>query len=484
MNWLLALASGLISTALFPPFGWVWLAPLSLAPLLVACAREPDWKRRFLLGEIAGFVYWAGVCNWIAWVLENHASMSAVLSWVALLLMCLIKAALWGLFAVLAGAVMRRAWAIPAAAALWTGIERLNAPQGFAWLTLGNAAADMGVPMRLAPFCGVYGVSFLMAMLCAAVAVVWLRRPRSHLVPLAGALATFALPELPPPDAGHESAIAVQTAVPQSESWDRAKVDALVNRLMLLSMGAAMEPAAQRPALLIWPESPAPLYFEADPIFREAARKLPRSTGIPFLFGTVIYQGPAQPRNSALLLGSGGESIARYDKMFLVPFGEYVPPMFSWVNRVTQEAGDFVPGEQVVTPQVDGHRLGPFICYESAFPHLVRQFAAGGAEVLINLTNDGYFGRSSAREQHLILARMRAAENRRWLLRPTNDGFTVSIDPAGRVREKFEPFKRTAGLLRFSWITGQTLYTRAGDWFAWSCLVLGFAAAGVSLFRP
>jgi apolipoprotein N-acyltransferase len=197
------------------------------------------------------------------------------------------------------------------------------------------------------------------------------------------------------------------------------------------------------------------------------------------LFGTVAYTTEHAPLNSAVLVGANGNLASRYDKIFLVPFGEFVPPLFSFVNRITQEAGDFVPGNRTVVSQVGQRSIGAFICYESAFPHLVREFPRAGAELLVNLTNDGYFGRSSARAQHLLLARMRAAENRRWLLRPTNDGYTVSIDPAGRVIDRVEPYQRAAARLSFSYVEQTTAYTRFGDWFAWLCLAssLPLAAA-------
>jgi apolipoprotein N-acyltransferase len=137
----------------------------------------------------------------------------------------------------------------------------------------------------------------------------------------------------------------------------------------------------------------------------------------------------------------------------------------------------------VVIFTANGHAMGPFICYEAAFPHLVRDVTGAGAEVLVNLSNDGYFGRSAAREQHLLLARMRAVENHRWLLRSTNDGITVSIDPAGRIWDRFPALKRTAGRLRFGWEHAKTPYTRAGDWFAWGCLAAGLAAAGWAMLR-
>src|SRR5260370_39612821 len=126
------------------------------------------------------------------------------------------------------------------------------------------------------------------------------------------------------------------------------------------------------------------------------------------------------------MVNPSGGIVARYDKIKLVPFGEFVPPAFAWVNRITKEAGDFAPGNRVVVFSMGEHRAGAFICYESAFPDLVRQFARGGAEVLLNLSNDGYFGFSAAREQHLALVRMRAAENRRRILRATDDGITPS----------------------------------------------------------
>jgi apolipoprotein N-acyltransferase len=167
--------------------------------------------------------------------------------------------------------------------------------------------------------------------------------------------------------------------------------------------------------------------------------------------------------------------IARYDKIKLVPFGEYVPDIFGWVNRVTKEAGDFAPGEHIVDFSVAGHRAGAFICYESAFPDLVRQFTAGGAEVLLNLSNDGYFGHTAAREQHLELVRMRAAENGRWLLRATNDGITATVDPAGRVAFRADSYQLLSADVPFRYLANVTIYTKYGDVFAWSCLVVSLA---------
>ena len=166
----------------------------------------------------------------------------------------------------------------------------------------------------------------------------------------------------------------------------------------------------------------------------------------------------------------------RYDKIHLVPFGEFVPPIFSFVNRITQEAGDFVPGTRRVLFNVAGHRVGVFICYESAFPNEVRKFANEGGEFLVNISNDGYFGKSAAREQHLELVRMRAAENRRWIIRATNDGISAAIDPGGRVVQTLPLYKEEVARMAYQYEEDKTVYTQTGDLFAWTCLGLSILA--------
>jgi apolipoprotein N-acyltransferase len=175
-----------------------------------------------------------------------------------------------------------------------------------------------------------------------------------------------------------------------------------------------------------------------------------------------------------------GRRIDRYDKIFLVPFGEFVPALFSFVNKISSEAGDFAPGSRIVVFPVDSRHVATFICYESAFPHLVRQFAVQRAQLFVNLSNDGYFGDRAAREQHLRLVRMRAAENRRWILRSTNNGITASVDPAGQVREVLPSWSEQVGRLTYSYVSEQTPYSLFGDWFAWTCLLLGLGLVAIS----
>ena len=202
INLLLALASSALLILAFPRFSIVWLAPFALAPMLVALARETRWQRRFLLGWAAGIVYWFGVCYWIQFVLAFHGGLGDVAGWAVFTLFALAKGLHMAVFAVFAGMLIRRPWAAPAIAALWVAIEVTHGSLGFAWLALGNAGIDMGIPMRLAPFTGVYGISFLFALMAAVVAGAALRRPRLEMLWLAPELLLPLLPSLPPPVRG------------------------------------------------------------------------------------------------------------------------------------------------------------------------------------------------------------------------------------------------------------------------------------------
>jgi apolipoprotein N-acyltransferase len=479
-NFALALLSALLlilvfPNLIFPDSGQTWLAPLALTPLLIALSREhrPLW--RFLLGEFAGIVYWFGVCSWIQFVLEYHGGMGRWGGWAVFLLFSIAKALHLAAFSLLAGVVVNTSYAIPAVAALWTGIERTHGNFGFAWLALGNAGIDMPLPARLAPFFGVYGISFVFALTAATVTTIILQRDRRQLLWLALVPTLLLLPALPASHTPTETAVVLQPNMPEEAQWTLTSAGQARDHLIDLSLEAAVH---ARPQLVVWPEVPGPLYYYRDQRFHEEATDLARVTRAYFLFGTVADTKEGAPLNSAVLLGPDGGLVDRYDKINLVPFGEYVPKFFGFVNRITQEAGDFAPGQRmVVFPLVD-RKLGTFICYESVFPSQVREFVKGGANLLVNLSNDGYFGQSAAREQHLEIARMRAVENRRWLLRSTNDGITAAIDPAGRVVQRLPMYRETTARMGFDYVEGTTFYTEHGDWFAWGCLL----AACVALF--
>ena len=478
VNPALALLTAVLLILTFPKANQTWLAPFALAPLLCALGREPRPARRFLLGWICGIVYWFGVCYWIQGTLQRYGDMGVFGSWGTFVLFCLAKALHLGLFSLLAAVLLPTWYAIPAIAALWVGIERTHGMFGFAWLCLGNAGIDLALPMRLAPFTGVYGLSFLFMLLSAASAVVILRRSRKELLWLGLTLLVFVLPGLPAPEPADQTAVLVQGNVSEDEEWTPQSAAQMRESLVALSLDQSLGAhLGARPRLIVWPETPGPIYYYRDPAMRESVTELARLTGAWLLFGTVAETPQGAPLNSAVLLNPSGALVDRYDKVNLVPFGEYVPRLFDFVNRITKEAGDFAPGSRLVVFPMGEHKLATFICYESVFPSEVRQFARQGAQLLVNISNDGYFGPSAARGQHLEIVRMRAAENRRWLLRATNDGITVSVDPAGRIREKLPSFQKAAGRFGFAFEAGVTSYTEHGDWFAWGCLAL--AAAGL-----
>jgi apolipoprotein N-acyltransferase len=483
-DWLFAVLAGLLLVLAFPRFSLAFLAPIALATLLVAAAREPSPRRRFLLGWTTGVVFWFGVCYWIQFVLAYHGGMGEAAGWAVFLLFCALKAIHMGVFALAAGVLMRTWYAIPAVAALWVGVEWSHNYLGFAWLALGNAAIGMSVPLRLAPFTGVYGISFAFMIMTAALAVAALRRPRMHLAWLGALLFIGVLPRVPDPERARETAALVQPNIGMDQEWTHQSVDEMHRDLVELSMETHKgSPEGRKPSVIVWPEVPAPLYYETDLRFREYVNVLARATGAHLLLGVVAHLPDGRPLNSAALVSPQGELVTRYDKMNLVPFGEYVPwPLGAVAQKISTEVGDFVPGGKVVVSPLGDKRMGVFICYESVFPHFVRRFAAEGAEVLFNISNDGYFGRSAAREQHLDIARMRAVENRRWVLRATNDGRTATIDPGGRIRAQLPPYIAAAQRTGFTFISGQTFYTRVGDWFPILCGVASLGLLGVARF--
>lgn len=456
----------------FPRFDFAWLAPMALAPFLVAVAREPRWFRRFLLGWAAGVVYWFGVCYWIQFVLAVHGGLGEVAGWAVFLLFCAAKAFHLGIFALLAGMLMHRWWAVPSIAALWVAVEVTHGSLGFAWLALGNAGIDMGVPLRLAPLTGVYGVSFVFAMMAAALAGAVLRRPRTELLWLVPLPFLVFLPQMPPAQHGRDTALLVQPNISETEQWTAESLEQTERDQALLTMRGALAARGQPPSIIVWPEVPAPFYYYEDAGFRNYADRLARSTNAYLLMGIVAHMPGGAPLNSATLISPQGGPISRYDKVNLVPFGEFVPWPFGFANKISTEVGDFVAGRRVVVSPVGSHQIGTFICYESVFPNFVRKFAAGGAEVLFNISNDGWFGKSAARAQHLAMVRMRAAENRRWILRSTNDGITATIDSAGRLRGTLPLYVQATSYTGFNYVNGQTLYTRWGDWFPLACAAL------------
>jgi apolipoprotein N-acyltransferase len=370
---------------------------------------------------------------------------------------------------------------------------RAHLPEiSFPWNLLGYpAAANLGL-VQLTTLTGIYGLSFLVAGFNAllawtsasnALALRW--RVTSAAAATAILLsAMLAGPRLVPQAQAHHFARAVQLNFPEVESYPANWFQAHATDLEEIER-ISLAPSAEKSDLLVWPEAPAPFSFQ-DSQFAKIASTLAIRFGHPFLAGAIEWKPPVNPSdvaphggllpyNSALLFAAQGPRVFVYDKVHLGPFGEDAP--FPLIHRVVTsvsgDVGGFHKGNKYVVGQLPGgNTFGVFICYEAIYPGEVRHFAANGAQLLINISNDGWFGRSAAAEQHLRMARVRAVENRRWIVRSTNNGFTVSVDPYGRIFEPLPPDVRAAADLPYDFRTDETLYTRFGDWFAWLCVLV------------
>jgi len=310
---LLALVSAVLLILIFPRWNITLLAPVALTPLLIALAGESRPIRRFLLGWTAGIVYWFGVCYWIQFVLALHGGVGNAAAWAMFLLFTITKALHLGIFGLVAGILMRRWWAAPAVAAWWVTEEVTHGPLGFAWLALGNAGIDMGIPMRLAPFTGVYGLSFIFALLSAALALAVLRRPRKELLWIAPLPLIALLPAMPAAERGRDAALLVQPNISETEDWTTESVDRMQRRLAAVSLRGALADPSSPPSIVAWPEVPAPLYYEDDPRFRSYVNNLAHTLNAYLLVGEVAHAPSGAPLNSALLVSPDGTSVSRYD---------------------------------------------------------------------------------------------------------------------------------------------------------------------------
>ncbi len=476
-----ALLAGLLQILVFPRASLVWLAPVCLVPLLLALDRAPP-RRRLLLGWLSGVVFWGGACSWVFPVMRDYAGIAAPAAAALYAAFAAVKGLHAAAFAAFAGPLLRRPWAAPAVAALWTAVEGSHQYLGFTWTQLGNAAPDFAFPhvARLAPWSGVYGPSFVFAAGNAAAALALLRRRFQPLLALSPLVLLAFLPALPAPGAGAEKARLVQPAVHPDElksgAWSARRGTEHLARMLELSTNYAGD---EKPALLIWPEYPVAAFYFDDPGSRAFMERVAREADAHFIFNTIGFQqgDRYKPQNSSAVLAPGGKLLARYSKIHLVPFGEFVPwPFHYFVEKITLQAGAFQPGTEVVVAPIDGHGAGTFICYESVFAAAIRKFTAAGAEVLVNISNDSWYGRSAARGQHLLIARMRAIENGRWILRATNDGVTAAIDPAGRLTQRLPSYEQGVLTVGFDYVTERTGYVRWGEWF-WLLAVAVSAAA-------
>jgi apolipoprotein N-acyltransferase len=475
---------------------------VALAPLLVALAGTRG-LRAARLGYVTGAVSSLGLLYWTALVVVQYGGLALPVGILVMGALCLAFAVFHAAFG---WAAARLAAAFgPAgllgAPALWVSLEYARAHTFFCfpWTLLGYSQHAQLPFVQLAAVTAVYGVSFLVCGIASllAYAVLEPRGRRRRAALLAAALVVTAAwawgrREMSRPlhGTGRIRVGLVQGGIRQEDKWVPENAWANVGRHLELTERAAAEGAR----LVVWPESAVPFLFDEDPTLATLLRETARRRRIHLFFGNDDRERGASGESriyvGAKLVDPAGELGLRYRKIRLVPFGEYVPlkPLFTlggrFAAKLVQEVSDFTPGREAATGLVDGHRVGGFICYEAIFPSLVRRFAAGGAELLVNVTNDAWYGTTSAPHQHLAMAAFRAVENRRYLLRAANTGVSAVVDPRGRVLEPTRLFDTTVLVRDVPFLAEQSFYTRHGDLFARAASAAALALVAASLRRP
>jgi apolipoprotein N-acyltransferase len=486
-----SILSGLLQFAAFPEINQGWVAWFALAPLfwMMLEARTP--AHALGGGLLAGVVRNFGLLIWIPPVLARYGGIPQTVAWLLFILLLLMQAvfpaAACGLGRALAGT--RRAGPLFPFPFLWVALEFLSHYVffgGFPWLLLGYSQTEYARLIQIADITGVYGVSFIIAWMNAALVwLMWRREGQPVKVrtwPLVAAVAMLIAAGW----YGESSLRRWGSIVPDRKAallQGNLELDEPSSSL-IWKFREGYEQMASRLAgagidLLVLPESPSPLAFQHDVNYRKAMQKLAGGFPLGMVFNNIAYEGEnggTRYYNSAYFLGPDGTELARYDKIHLVPFGEYVPlrRLFFFAESLTKDVSDFQAGREYVLADLAGHPASAIICFESVFPALVRRFVSDGSQLIVNLTNDGWYGDTAAPYQHLSMSRWRAVENRRYLLRATNSGISALIDPTGRIQVSTPLLKQYTCVGGFAFIDYRTVYVRCGDAFAAACVIICF----------
>jgi apolipoprotein N-acyltransferase len=475
---LLALLSGFMLTASFPPSPFYFLAWFALVPLLKSLENEPP-AAALRLGFAAGFAHYLTLIYWVIIVMGHYGHLPLPVSVGILILFSLYLAIYPALFAWGYSLIGRSFLGSLKTAGLWVALEyvRANILTGFPWCLLGHTQYMNLEAIQVADLVGAYGTSFVIVLSSTLIYGLlleqnldrWKREAPVVLLTLAAVLGYgfYRMSDSRPPQATLKIAIA-QGNIDQSVKWNPAYQEKTVQIYRTLTL----QSRSFGPDLVVWPETAVPLFFQdGDPLARSVLQTA-REAGTYMIFGSPAYRrekGSVSFFNRAYLASPNAEIIGSYGKVHLVPFGEYVPMkrFLPFVQRLVVAAGDFLPGDKVAPLKFPKASAGVLICFESIFPELGRALTENGATLLVNLTNDAWYGMSSAPFQHFSMSVFRAVENRRPVVRAANTGISAFILPNGKIVEQSDLFKE-ALLTREIPLpdSGLTLYTRYGDFFA------------------
>jgi apolipoprotein N-acyltransferase len=502
-----AALSGALLALSFPRYGHPAFAWIALVPMLVALhggiARPSGYvgapsRRAFLLGLTTGTIYFIGTVYWTSTVVQQFGGLPLPLAVFAMLLLALYLGLFSAVAALITSRLVRRVG--PAAlllfAAPWVATEFFRGYLfgGFPWVPLGNSQVRVLPIAQVASVLGVYGVSALVAFVNSVIAYSLLvdgRRRRTALVSAAavvfgiGGWGTWRLADGSLTREGTPLRVGlVQGNIAQEDKWDRSQA----RRIFTTHIAMTREAVARGAEYVLWPESSTPFMFEEDETGGEMLRDLSREVNVPILFGSDQIERDPNPRlyNAAFLVTPQGKTEAVYRKIHLVPFGEYIP-FKSWlffVSPLVESLAEFAPGGSIVMLPVNGHMTSTAICYEVVYPSLIREAVEAGSELLTTITNDAWYGHSSAPYQHFELAAMRAIEQGRYLARAANTGISGIVDPYGRIVAASGIFEQVAIVDQVRLITQRTVYSVMGDVVAYVAIALTASALMVLRRKP
>ncbi len=485
----MAVLSGVLLFFSFPKFGTGILAWFALIPLFHALQKSRP-AEGFKIGFIAGLTAHVGILYWISYVIVQYGYLPLYVGIFIMLLLAAYLSLYTACFCM--GVVFLKSRGSPVfitAPLLWTILEyvRSHLMTGFPWETLAYSQYLSREIIQIADVAGTYGITFSIVLVNAVLYNVLTARFRGDRYPateIATALTLLSVIFL----YGHFRAAEIQDSlktkpaveislvqgnIDQNMKWDKRFQAETLDVYRSLSLRSV--PA--QGGLIIWPETAAPFYFEHPDPLRAEIVDIAQKSGRTMIFGSPRYEeknGIRSYMNSAYLLRPNGEIGGRYDKVHLVPYGEYVPlrQLFPFIGKLVVGVGDFKPGKGL-EPLIDqGRRVGVLICYEVIFPDAARAYKRKHSDVLVNITNDAWFGKTSAPYQHLSMAVFRSVENRLYLVRAANTGISAIIDPMGTIRSGTNLFERTVVRGEVKFIDEKTLYAAYGDWFVYLSGVL------------
>jgi apolipoprotein N-acyltransferase len=492
----LALVSGALLALSFPRFGHPVFAWIALVPLLIALSgwrgrveRLPGQPplRAFMLGLTTGALYFIGTIYWTGTVVRTFGGLALPVALLAALLLASYLALCPAMAALITARVVTRAgtgalFLMPAA---WVATEfaRGYLFGGFPWVPLGNSQVTVLPVAQLASVFGVYGLSALVVFVNATLAYALLTDGRKKMIAIAAAVVVLAsiggwgarrLADGSLTREGTPLRVGlIQGNIAQEDKWDPGQAQRIFTTYIAMTRDAVRRGAE----FVVWPESSTPFMFEEDEVGEIAMRDLSREVQVPILFGSDQVDragGSTRLFNAAFLITPEGETAAVYRKMHLVPFGEYIPfkRWLYFVSPLVEQLAEFSPGTSMVMLPVGPHLVSTAICYEVVYPALMRQAVAGGSQLLTTITNDAWYGQSSAPYQHFELASMRAIEQGRYLARAANTGISGVIDPYGRVVRRSGIFEQEGVVEDVRLLTSRTLYSAIGDALAYLSIAL------------